>query len=93
MNALLQYFESFKSELKDELKEELLECLTHILEEKRGMKKQFYTVDEFSALTGINKRRVRYRIKKRKLDCVYISDTVLIPASVLENLSKKNHLR
>ena len=66
---------------------------THILEEKRGKKKQFYTVDEFSALTGINKRRVRYRIKKRKLDFVYISDTVLIPASVLENLSKKNHLR
>ncbi|MBM3430505.1 MAG: hypothetical protein FJX99_05925 [Bacteroidetes bacterium] len=93
MNALLQYFERFKSELKDELKEELLDCLTHILEEKRGEKKQFYTVDEFVAITGINKRRVRYRIKTRKLDVVYMSNTVLIPASVLENLSKKNHLR
>jgi hypothetical protein len=72
------------NELKSEIANEVIQHITSHLEIQNAVKKEFYTLEEVSVITGQNKRKIKYRYKNGQMKPVYDGTTPLIPKLELD---------
>jgi hypothetical protein len=82
-------------ELLEELKNEIIcEVLGIIRREfSRPMKKEFYSLEEVSEITGLSKTSIKGRYRRGTIHRVYSGNKPLIPATEVEKLLHKLNLQ
>ena len=72
------------NELKSEIANEVIQHIISHLEIQNAVKKEFYTLEEVSSITGLSIRQIKYRYKNGKMNPVYDGTTPLIPKLELD---------
>jgi len=82
-------------ELLDDLKNEIIcEVLGIIRREfSKPTKKEFYSLEEVSVITGLSKSSIKGRYRRGTIERVYSGNKPLIPARELEKLLYKLNLQ
>lgn len=82
-------------ELLDELKNEIIcEVLGIIRREfSKPTKKEFYSLEEVSVITGLTKSSIKGRYRRGTIERVYSGNKPLIPAKEVEKLLHKLNLQ
>jgi hypothetical protein len=78
-------------ELKNEIIHEILGILR--IEFSRPMKKEFYSLEEVSEITGLTKTSIKGRYRRGTIERVYSGNKPLIPAKEVEKLLHKLNLQ
>ena len=84
-------FVALLDELKDEIIREILGVLR--IEFSRPMKKEFYSLEEVSEITGLSKSSIKGRYRRGTIQRVYSGNKPLIPATEVEKLLHKLNLQ
>lgn len=72
------------TELKAEIANEVIQHIISHLEIQNAVKKEFYTLEEVSSITGLSIRQIKYRYKSGKMNPVYDGTQPLIPTLELD---------
>lgn len=82
-------------ELLDELKDEIIREILGVLriEFSRPMKKEFYSLEEVSEITGLPISSIKGRYRRGTIQRVYSGNKPLIPATEVEKLLHKLNLQ
>ena len=82
-------------ELLDELKNEIICEVIGIIrrEFSKPTKKEFYSLEEVSVITGLTKSSIKGRYRRGTIERVYSGNKPLIPAKEVEKLLHKLNLQ
>lgn len=84
-------FVALLDELKDEIIREILGVLR--IEFSRPLKKEFYSLEEVSEITGLTKSSIKGCYRRGTIERVYSGNIPLIPAKEVEKLLHRLNLQ